>query len=157
MVLGYQIGLGDRGSGHRLSRTLVYSGRGKKQSAGGAVAARLPPTVRGYGADGVSGFRRESCLGRNVAKTYAFSYDVVMKSITASKARANLYRLIEETSDSSEPVQITGKRVNAVLVSEQDWQAIQETMYLLSIPGMRESIREGMNTPVEECSEEIDW
>jgi len=80
-----------------------------------------------------------------------------MKTITASKARANLYRLIEETVDSSEPVQITGKRSNAVLVSEQDWRAIQETVYLLSIPGMRESIREGMETPVEECAEEIDW
>jgi prevent-host-death family protein len=80
-----------------------------------------------------------------------------MKTVTPSKARANLNRLIEETADSSEPVQITGKKANAVLVSEQDWQAIQETMYLLSIPGMRESIREGMETPVEECVEEIDW
>jgi prevent-host-death family protein len=90
-------------------------------------------------------------------ETYAFAYDDGMKTITASKARANLYRLIEETADSSEPVQITGRRTNAVLVSEQDWRAIQETMYLLSIPGMRESIREGMETPVEECAEEIDW
>jgi prevent-host-death family protein len=80
-----------------------------------------------------------------------------MKTITASKARANLYRLIEETADSSEPLQITGRKTNAVLVSEQDWRAMQETMYLLSIPGMRESIREGMETPVEECAEEIDW
>lgn len=80
-----------------------------------------------------------------------------MKTITASKARENLYRLIEETSKSSEPVQITGKRANAVLVSEEDWRAIQETMYLLSIPGMRESIREGLETPVEECVEELEW
>jgi prevent-host-death family protein len=80
-----------------------------------------------------------------------------MKTVTASNARANLYRLIEETADSSEPVQITGKRANAVLVSEQDWRALQETMYLLSIPGMRESIREGMATPIEDCSEELDW
>jgi len=80
-----------------------------------------------------------------------------MKTVTASNARANLYRLIEETADSSEPVQITGKRANAVLVSEQDWRALQETMYLLSIPGMRESIREGMDAPSEDCSEEIDW
>lgn len=80
-----------------------------------------------------------------------------MKTITASKARATLYRLIEETVDSSEPIQITGKRANAVLVSEEDWRAMQETMYLLSIPGMRESIREGMETPVDECSEEIEW
>src|SRR5262245_21741254 len=80
------------------------------------------------------------------------SRDSHMKTITASKARANLYRLIEETSESSEPVQITGKRANAVLVSEEDWRAIQETMYLLSIPGMRESIREGLETPAEECA-----
>jgi prevent-host-death family protein len=80
-----------------------------------------------------------------------------MKTVTASKARANLYRLIEETAQSSEPVQITGKRTNAVLVSEGDWRAMQETMHLLSIPGMRESIREGMATPVEECAEEIEW
>jgi antitoxin YefM len=83
------------------------------------------------------------------------SYDNLVKTITASKARANLYRLIEETAQSNEPVQITGKRTNAVLVSEGDWRAIQETMYLLSIPGMRESIREGLATPVEECVEEI--
>ena len=80
-----------------------------------------------------------------------------MRTITASKARSNLYRLIEEAAQSSEPVQITGKRGNAVLVSEEDWRAIQETMYLLAIPGMRESIREGLQTPVEECAEEIDW
>lgn len=80
-----------------------------------------------------------------------------MKTVTASKARANLYRLMEETADSSEPVQITGRRANAVLVSEEDWQAIQETLYLLSIPGMGESIREGLKTPVEECSEDLEW
>jgi antitoxin YefM len=80
-----------------------------------------------------------------------------MKTITASTARANLYRLIEETAESSEPVQITGKRANAVLVAEDDWRAIQETMYLLSIPGMRESIREGLETPVAECDEEPGW
>jgi len=80
-----------------------------------------------------------------------------VKTITASKARASLYRLIEETAQSSEPVQITGKRANAVLVSEGDWRAIQETMYLLSIPGMRESIRNGLGTPIEECVQEIEW
>jgi antitoxin YefM len=80
-----------------------------------------------------------------------------MKTITASKARATFYRLIEETANSSEPIQITGKRANAVLVSEEDWRAMQETMYLLSIPGMRESIQEGMVTPVEECSPLLPW
>jgi antitoxin YefM len=76
-----------------------------------------------------------------------------MKTITASMAKDNLDRLIEEAAESSEPVRITGERTNAVLISEQDWRALQETMYLLSIPGMRESIREGLETPVEECDE----
>lgn len=80
-----------------------------------------------------------------------------MKTITASHARANLYRLLEETTQSSEPIQITGKKGNAVLVSVDDWRALQETVYLLSIPGMRESIREGLATPIEECSEDPGW
>lgn len=80
-----------------------------------------------------------------------------MKTITASHARANLYRLLEETAQSSEPIQITGKRGNAVLVSADDWRALQETVYLLSIPGMRESIREGLDTPLDECSEDPGW
>ncbi len=80
-----------------------------------------------------------------------------MPTLTASEARARLYRLIDEAVSSHEPVLITGKRSNAVLVSEEDWKAVQETLYLLSIPGMREAIREGMNTPVEECAKELDW
>ncbi len=70
---------------------------------------------------------------------------------------SNLYRLIDETAESHQPIVIMGKRNKAVLVSEEDWSAIQETLYLLSVPGMRESIREGMDTPVEECDEELDW
>jgi antitoxin YefM len=80
-----------------------------------------------------------------------------MKTITASEARATLYSLLDETAVSSEPVQITGKRANAVLISEDDWRAIQETLHLLSIPGMRKSIREGLSTPVDECMESLDW
>ena len=80
-----------------------------------------------------------------------------MTVLTASEARANLYRLIDETASSHEPITITGKRHNAVLVDEQDWRAIQETLYLLSIPGMRESIKAGMNEPVAECAEDIGW
>jgi antitoxin YefM len=80
-----------------------------------------------------------------------------MKTITASHARTNFYRLLEETAQSSEPIQITGKRGNAVLVSADDWRALQETVYLLSIPGMRESIREGLDTPLDECSEDPGW
>ena len=80
-----------------------------------------------------------------------------MKTIKITDARNNLYKLIDETSESHEPIQITGKRSNAVLLSEEDWTSIQETLYLLSIPNMRESIREGLKTPVEECSEDPGW
>lgn len=80
-----------------------------------------------------------------------------MTTLTASEARASLYRLIDEASENHQPVLITGKRNNAVLVSADDWAAIQETLYLLSVPGMRESIREGMETPIDECSKELAW
>ena len=80
-----------------------------------------------------------------------------MSTLTASEARAKLYRLIDEAAESHVPVRITGKRNNAVLVSEEDWAAVQETVYLLSIPGMRESIREGMDAPLEECETEPGW
>ncbi|WP_236015071.1 type II toxin-antitoxin system Phd/YefM family antitoxin [Geomonas anaerohicana] len=80
-----------------------------------------------------------------------------MKVVSASAARANMYRLIDETAASHEPVCITGKRGNAVMLSEDDWRAVTETLYLLSVPGMRESVLEGMATPVEECSEEPGW
>lgn len=80
-----------------------------------------------------------------------------MTAITASEARANLYRLIDEAASSHQPLLISGKRNNAVLVSAEDWEAIQETLFLLSVPGMRESIREGMETPVDECAEDLRW
>jgi len=79
-----------------------------------------------------------------------------MKTISATSARADLYRLIDSALEDHEPVQITGKRGNAVLVSEADWRAIQETLYLVSIPGMRDSIRDGMAEPIEDCSREIE-
>ena len=80
-----------------------------------------------------------------------------MTSLTATEARKILYRLLDEVSESHEPVQITGKRGNAVLVGEDDWRAVQETLHLLSFPGMRESIREGMATPVDELEEAPGW
>ncbi len=80
-----------------------------------------------------------------------------MRAITASEARANLYRLIDEAAASHQPLLISGKRNNAVLVSQEDWEAIQETLYLLSVPGMRESIRKGLETPVNDCAEDLDW
>lgn len=80
-----------------------------------------------------------------------------MTSMTASKARKGLYRLLDEVAVSHKPVQITGKRSNAVLVSEEDWQAIQETLYLTSIPDMRKSIQKGLKTPIDQCSETLKW
>jgi prevent-host-death family protein len=80
-----------------------------------------------------------------------------MTTLTASQARANLFKLLDQAASSHEPIQITGKRANAVLVSEEDWRAIQETLYLLSIPGMRESIRKGMKEPVEKCGSKLKW
>lgn len=80
-----------------------------------------------------------------------------MTILSATEARSNLYRLIDQASSSHEPVIITGKRGNAVLISEEDWKSIQETLFLLSIPGMRESIREGLAAPLDDCQEELDW
>lgn len=80
-----------------------------------------------------------------------------MTTLTASEARANLYRLMDQTAESHRPILISGKRSNAVLVSEEDWNSIQETLYLLSIPGMRESIKEGMAEPIDACATELDW
>ena len=80
-----------------------------------------------------------------------------MNIIKISEARGRLGRLVDEAAVSHEPILITGKRGNAVLISEEDWRALQETLYLLSLPGMRESLREGLQTPVEECVKELDW
>lgn len=80
-----------------------------------------------------------------------------MTVLTASEARANLYRLIDQAAESHQPIVIAGKRSSAVLVSEEDWQAIQETMFLLSIPGMRKSIRDAMAEPLEKSAKELNW
>lgn len=80
-----------------------------------------------------------------------------MTSISATQARSKLYSLIDTANESHRPIQITGKRGNAVLVSEDDWRAISETLNLSSIPGMLDSIKEGMAEPAEECTEELDW
>jgi len=80
-----------------------------------------------------------------------------MTSMNASEAREKLYRLLDETASDHEPVPITGPRSNAVLVGEEDWNSIQETLYLLSVPGMRESIAEGFATPIDRCEKEPGW
>lgn len=80
-----------------------------------------------------------------------------MTTLTASEARANLYRLIDQAAESHQPIHIAGKRSSAVLLSAEDWQAIQETLYLLSVPGMRESIKQGMAEPLEDSANALDW
>ncbi len=80
-----------------------------------------------------------------------------MTTLTVSEARARLYGLVDEAAQSHEAIQIAGKRNKAVLVSEEDWRAIQETLYLLSVPGMRESIRQGMRTPLRKCAGRPGW
>jgi prevent-host-death family protein len=80
-----------------------------------------------------------------------------MTTLTASEARANLYRLIDQTAASHQPIHIAGKRASAVLLSAEDWQAIQETLYLLSVPGMRESIKESMAEPLGKSTKELKW
>lgn len=80
-----------------------------------------------------------------------------MTTLTATEARKQLYSLLDDVADSHEPIQIAGKRNSAVLVSEVDWRAIQETLFLESIPGMKESIVKGLKTPVETCEKELDW
>ena len=80
-----------------------------------------------------------------------------MTTLTASEARANLYRLIDQASESHQPIHISGKRTSAVLLAAEDWQAIQETLHLLSVPGMRESINEGMAEPLSKSAKKIAW
>lgn len=80
-----------------------------------------------------------------------------MTTLSASEARANLYRLMDQAAESHQPILISGKRSNAVLIAEGDWAAIQETLFLLSVPGMRESIKAGMAEPTDSCATELDW
>lgn len=80
-----------------------------------------------------------------------------MTTLTATEAGKKLPTLLDDVAQSHQPIHITGEQCSAVLVSEDDWRAIEETLYLHSIPGMKESILEGMSTPVEECDEELDW
>jgi prevent-host-death family protein len=80
-----------------------------------------------------------------------------MHTLTASEARANLYRLIDEAAQSHQPIVISGKRSSAVLLSADDWRAIQETLHLLSVPGMRESIKESMAEPLSKSGKTLKW
>lgn len=80
-----------------------------------------------------------------------------MTTMTATEARKLLYKLLDQVADSHEPIQITGKRGSAFLIAEEDWRAVQETLHLLAVPGMRESIIDGLRMPVAECDEDLGW
>lgn len=80
-----------------------------------------------------------------------------MTSMTVTEARKQLYILLDDVARSHEPIQISGKRNSAVLIAEKDWRAVQETLHLTSMPGMRDSILKGLKTPVDECHKELDW
>ena len=80
-----------------------------------------------------------------------------MSVINVTSARKQLYKLVQDVQDSHEPIIIAGKTGSAVLVSEEDWNSIEETMYLLSIPGMKESIKAGMAEPIEKCKKDLEW
>ena len=80
-----------------------------------------------------------------------------MRTVTVSEARANLYKLIDETANSHQPIVIAGKRSRAVLIAGEDWDAIQETLFLLSVPGMPESIKQGMAEPLASSATELKW
>jgi prevent-host-death family protein len=87
----------------------------------------------------------------------AYDTSVPVKVLNASQARANLYGLLDDAASSHQPILITGKRSSGVLISEEDWRSIEETLYLLSVPGMRESIRRGLKTPVNLCAKRPGW
>jgi len=110
--------------------------------------------VRGifYGSGGEDGYLTKRTLLRTI-----FKRTEIMTTLTASEARASLYRLIDQAAESHKPVVISGKRANAVLVSEEDWSAIQETLYLLAVPGMRESIKDAMAEPIAKSKKTLKW
>lgn len=86
-----------------------------------------------------------------------FGSEGMMTTLTASQARANLYRLMDQAASGHEPIQITGKHSDSILVSAEDWKSIQETLHLLSVPGMRELIHKGLETPLSKTSKKLRW
>jgi len=104
----------------------------------------------------LTGLRRPGLPLRTQSRTFAGT-ETDMTTITATEARRRLYSLVDEANASHEPVLIAGKRGGAVLLSQEDWSAIQETLYLLSVKGMRESIRKGLKTPLRACRRELLW
>lgn len=104
---------------------------------------------------------RKRVIDLSWALAYAFAYEDKnggeMTVITATDARNKLYKIVDSVAESHEPILISGKRTSAVLISEDDWRSIQETLYLCAIPGMRESIIAGLRTPVSKCKKDLEW
>ena len=98
-----------------------------------------------------------SAVAKSLIKNAALHWGITMTTLTASEARANLYRLIDQTAESHQPIHIAGKRTSAVLLPSEDWKAIQETLHLLSVPGMRESIKQSMAEPLSESAKKVTW
>ena len=80
-----------------------------------------------------------------------------MSTFIATESQLRLYALMDEAAETHQPITITGKRENVEHLSKEDWNAINETLYLLSAPGMRESIREGMEAALDECNQDLEW
>jgi len=96
-------------------------------------------------------------LKRGLADWYGIWYNTNMTTLTTSQARAQLFNLVDAAIITHKPIQIKGRRASAVLVSSEDWEAIQETLYLLSTPGMRESLVKNMKTPIAKCAKKLPW
>ena len=79
------------------------------------------------------------------------------KTLSVGEARAKLRGLLDEASAFHGPILITGKGSNAILIAEEDWRAVEDTLYLLSVPGLSQSVRDGIDTPVELCGNSLDW
>lgn len=79
------------------------------------------------------------------------------KTMSVSQVRADIYNVMDETAKTHEPVLITGKRNNVVMLCEEDWKAIEETLYLNTVPNMASSIQDSMNAEDSEFSEDIEW
>jgi antitoxin YefM len=147
---------------HSIGGSRFSNHRYRDRGAGTGIRRFLVPAVARRSAALLRTSAHMGSLAVDAAGTgaYGFSYDTRrphVTTITATEARKSLYRLIDEVSGSHGPVLITGKRGNAVLVGADDWRAVQETLHLLSIPGVRESIIEGMETPVDSCKSGLEW
>lgn len=80
-----------------------------------------------------------------------------MRTVAITKAKEDLSKIVKEANDSHIPIRIAGRNDGVVVLAERDWDAIQETLYLLSIPGLREKLREGMSIPLNKCAEKLSF